>query len=112
MVPRYATKWEKAISETEISETEIRNKAHIVLIVVCTPSFIGQRLSVEEVYIAQAFTDAANLLTLCGANVNPEKFVFAQDTVQFAGGLTTVKPARKFTKAIAEFPIPTDVRSW
>ncbi len=65
--------------------------------------------------IAQAFTDAANWLTLCGANVNPEKFVFAQDTVQFAGGLTTVKPARKFTKAIAEFPIPTsttDVRSW
>ncbi len=71
--------------------------------------------------IAQAFTDAANWLTLCGANgitLNPEKFVFALDTVQFAGfeiGLTTVKPARKFTKAIAEFPIPTsttDVRSW
>ena len=71
--------------------------------------------------IAQAFTDAANWLTLCGANgitLNPEKFVFAQDTVQFAGfeiGLTTIKPARKFTKAIAEFPIPTsttDVRSW
>ena len=71
--------------------------------------------------IAQAFTDAANWLTLCGANgitLNPEKFVFAQDTVQFAGfeiGLTTVKPVWKFTKAIAEFPIPTsttDVRSW
>ena len=34
--------------------------------------------------IAQAFTDAANWLTLCGANgitLNPEKFVFAQDTV-------------------------------
>ena len=71
--------------------------------------------------IAQAFTDAVNWLTLCGANgitLNPDKFVFAQDTVQFAGfeiGLTTVKPARKFTKAIAKFPIPTsttDVRSW
>ena len=65
--------------------------------------------------------DATNWLTLCGANgitLNPEKFVFAQDTVQFVGfeiGLTTVKPARKFTKAIAEFPIPTsttDVCSW
>ena len=71
--------------------------------------------------IAQAFTDAANWLTICGANgiiLNPEKFVFAKDTVQFAGfeiGLTTVKPARKFTKAIVEFPTPTsttDVRSW
>ena len=49
--------------------------------------------------IAQAFTDATNWLTLCstsGITLNPEKFVFAQDTVQFAGfeiGLTTVKPA-------------------
>ena len=62
-----------------------------------------------------------NFLTRCGKSgitLNPDKFVFAQDTVQFAGfeiGPTTVKPARKFTKAIAEFPTPTsttDVRSW
>ena len=71
--------------------------------------------------IEQAFHDAADWLRLCGANgitLNPDKFVFAQDTVQFAGfeiGPTTVKPARKFTRAIAEFPTPTsttDVRSW
>ena len=71
--------------------------------------------------IEQAFHDAANFLTRCGKSgitLNPDKFVFAQDTVQFAGfeiGPTTVKPARKFTKAIAEFPTPTsttDVRSW
>ena len=70
--------------------------------------------------IEQAFHDAADYLRLCGANgitLNPEKFVFAQDTVEFAGfeiGPTTVKPVRKFTRAIAEFPTPTsttDVRS-
>ena len=71
--------------------------------------------------IEQAFHDAVDYLRLCGANgitLNPEKFVFAQDTVEFAGfeiGPTTVKPARKFTRAIPEFPTPTsttDVRSW
>ena len=69
--------------------------------------------------VLQAFHDAADWLRRCGANgitLNPDKFVFAQDTVQFAGfeiGPTTVKPARKFTRAIAKFPIPTstvDVR--
>ena len=71
--------------------------------------------------IEQAFHDAADYLCLRRANgitLNPEKFVFAQDTVEFAGfeiGPTTVKPARKITRAIAEFPTPTsttDVRSW
>ena len=71
--------------------------------------------------IEQAFQDAADNLCLYGANgitLNPEKFVFAQDTVEFAGfeiGPTTVKPARKFTRAITEFPTlmsTTDVRSW
>ena len=48
--------------------------------------------------IEQAFHDAADWLRRCGANeitLNPDKFVFAQDTVQFAGGPTTVKPACK-----------------
>lgn len=62
--------------------------------------------------IEQAFHDAVLWLTRCGQNritLNPDKFVFAQDDVVFAGfdiGLDTVKPARKFTKAIAEFPTP------
>lgn len=71
--------------------------------------------------IEQAFHDAAAFLFRCGSHgitLTPDKFVFAQDTVTFAGfeiGNSTVKPARKFTKAIAEFPTPastTDVRSW
>ncbi len=68
--------------------------------------------------IEQAFNDAVLWLTRCGTNgitLNPDKFQFAQDTVQFAGfeiSMSTVKPARKFTKAIAEFPTPSDVRSW
>jgi hypothetical protein len=54
--------------------------------------------------IAQASTDAANYLTLCGTNgitLNPEKFVFAQDMVQFVGfeiGLTTIKAAQTLQK--------------
>ena len=68
--------------------------------------------------IEQAFHDAADWLRLCGVNgitLNPDKFVFAQDTVQFAGFEIGPTTARKFTRAIAEFPIPTsttDVRSW
>ncbi len=53
-----------------------------------------------SVDIEQAFNDAV----LC-----PDKFPFAQDTVQFTGfeiSMSTVKPARKLTKAIAEFPHP------
>lgn len=71
--------------------------------------------------IAQAFDAAVQWLQLCGNNgitLNPAKFAFALDTVQFAGfeiGPHTVKPATKFTRAITEFPTPTsstDVRSW
>ena len=57
--------------------------------------------------IEQAFNDAVLWLTRCGTNgitLNPKIFQFAQDTVQFAGfeiSMSTVKPARKFTKAIA-----------
>ena len=71
--------------------------------------------------ITQAFMDAANWLTTCGNNgitLNPDKFRFAEDNVEFAGfeiTTTSVKPCKKYTKAIKDFPTPTnltDIRSW
>ena len=50
--------------------------------------------------------------------MNPDKFVFGQDIVEFAGFQITsdsVQPCNRFLRAIMEFPIPrniTDVRSW
>ena len=47
-----------------------------------------------------------------------EKFILAQDTVEFVGfEITTncVRPCKRFLQAITDFPIPhniTDVRSW
>ena len=64
---------------------------------------------------------AAQWLDICGRNgitLNPEKFIFAQDVVEFAGfEITndTVCPCRRYLRAITEFPTPkniTDVRSW
>ena len=71
--------------------------------------------------IESAYRDAATWLTLCGQNgitLNPDKFHFAEDHVEFAGfeiGPNTVKPCRKYTNAIKDFPTPTnmtDIRSW
>ena len=70
--------------------------------------------------IQNSFFQAAQWLDTCGRNgitLNPEKFVFAQD-VEFAGfEITnhTVRPCRRYLRAIMEFPTPkntTDVRSW
>ena len=50
--------------------------------------------------------------------MNPDKFVFAKDTVEFAGfqiSATSVKPCDRYIRAIREFPTPqniTDVRAW
>ena len=60
-------------------------------------------------------------LQLCGNNgitLNPSKFVFAQDNVEFAGfeiTPTSVRPSRKFLESILDVPTPaniTDIRSW
>ena len=53
-----------------------------------------------------------------GVTLNPDKFVFGQDTVEFAGfEITTdnVPPCKKYLDAIREFQTPaniTDIRSW
>ena len=69
----------------------------------------------------EAFHQIANYLYLCGKNgivLNPKKFTFAADEVEFAGfeiTMTDVRPCRRFLKAISDFPTPksiTDIRSW
>lgn len=71
--------------------------------------------------IEESFFQACRWLEICGRHgitLNPEKFVFAQDTVEFAGFEITndsVRPCRKYLQAILDFPSPkniTDIRSW
>ena len=71
--------------------------------------------------IAGAYAQAVEWLDICGRNgitLNPDKFRFAQDAVEFAGfeiTPTAVKPSRKYVRAISDFPTPrniTDVHSW
>ena len=71
--------------------------------------------------IEQAFWQAVQWLDTYGRNgitQNPDKFVFAKDTVEFAGfeiSPTSVKPCSNVLQAIKDFPIPmnvTDIRSW
>jgi hypothetical protein len=68
-----------------------------------------------------SFDQAVNWLDLCGRNgitLNPEKFVFGANTVEFAGFEITndsVRPCKKYLDAIRHFPTPsniTDMRSW
>ena len=71
--------------------------------------------------IEESFFQASHWLDTCGRHgitLNPEKFCFAQDEVEFAGfEITndTVRPCKRYIRAIADFPTPqslTDVRSW
>ena len=71
--------------------------------------------------IEESFFQAVKWLDVCGRNgiiLNPEKFVFAEDTVEFAGfkiSKNSVSPAEKYFRAIQDFPTPknlTDIRSW
>ena len=69
----------------------------------------------------KAFHQVCEFLTLCGDNgitINPSKFQFSQETVEFAGFQitpTSVQPSQKYLHTILNFPTPTDitgVRSW
>ena len=67
--------------------------------------------------VAQAFHRVAEYLTLCGDNgivLNPDKFRFAEDEVEFAGFNITkdsVRPSEDFLEGIRNFPAPTDIKS-
>ncbi len=71
--------------------------------------------------VEEAYRQATEWLDTCGNNgvtLNPAKFRFARDEVEFAGfdiTPTTVKSCQKYVRAISDFPTPknlTDVRSW
>ena len=71
--------------------------------------------------IETSFFQACEWLDLCARNgitLNPKKFQFAQDTVDFAGLTitpTNIRPSAKFLDAIRNFPTPTDItgaRAW
>ena len=71
--------------------------------------------------ITEAFHQATEWLDLCATNgitLNPSKFRFACDEVEFAGfqiTLTEVKPSAKYLQSISQFPTPqgiTDIRAW
>ena len=65
--------------------------------------------------LEQSFFQTASFLTKCGLNgitLNPNKFHFGKDTVEFAGfevSKTNVRPCVKYLQAIADFPTPTDI---
>lgn len=71
--------------------------------------------------LEDSFFQAVNWLDICGRTgitLNPTKFVFGSDTVEFAGfEITTdsVRPCRKYLQTILDYPTPkdlTDIRSW
>lgn len=71
--------------------------------------------------IEECFHATTKWLDLCGNNgitLNPEKFDFASNTVEFAGFEITsndVRPCHQFLRAVTDFPSPkniTDIRSW
>ena len=71
--------------------------------------------------VTDAFLQTCKWLDLCARNgitLNPRKFQFAQDTVEFAGLTITpekIKPNQKFLNSILQFPTPKDItgaRAW
>ena len=74
-----------------------------------------------ESTLTDSFHQAVNWLDICGRHgitLNPDKFVFGQDTVEFAGFEITpssVRPCARYLDAIRNFPTPTnitDIRFW
>ena len=68
-----------------------------------------------------SFFQAIQWLDTCGRHgitLNPDKFVFGADTVEFAGfeiTKTDVRPCKRLRHTILDFPTPkniTDIRSW
>ena len=91
-----------------------------------TMGFKNKRQVIDDSLLFQpttgeAFTHTASYLTLCGKNgiiLNPSKFEFAEDEVEWAGVKLTkdkVAPLESHVQAIKDFPVPqniTDMRSF
>ena len=64
---------------------------------------------------AAYFIKVASYLNICAKNnivLNPAKFQFCQDTIDFAGfqiSLTSLMPSEKMLESIRKFPTPTDI---
>jgi len=71
-----------------------------------------------SVTIEESFHQAANWLYTCGRHgitLNPKKFRFTKHEVEFAGfeiTNNTVRPCKKYIRAISDFPSPQSLRSW
>ena len=72
-------------------------------------------------YLQQHWWRTIEFLTLVGQAgivLNPDKFQFAKQSVDFAGfciSESVVQPLPKYLNAIRDFPVPkniTDIRSW
>ena len=71
--------------------------------------------------LEKCFYQACNYLEVCGNNgitLNPDKFHFAEESIEFAGFVImkdAIHPSDKHLEAIRDFPTPaniTDIRSW
>ena len=70
--------------------------------------------------LTESFSQAVDWLDLCGRHgitLNPDKFVFGSDTMEFTGFEITPDsvPCKRYLDAIRNFPTPTnttDIRSW
>ena len=71
--------------------------------------------------IEESYTQAVKYLDLCGRNgiiLNPKKFTFSADEIEFAGfkiSKDSIAPIPTFLRAVENFPRPksiTDIRSW
>lgn len=103
----YSRRYDQIIADSALSYSDYTK---------CTDDTLIWASTIED-----SFFRVVEWLDLCGHHgitLNPEKFVFAQDTVEFAGFEITpesVRPCSKYLQAILEFPMPrniTDVRAW
>ena len=71
--------------------------------------------------VRDSFMHACQLLDTCARNgitLNPSKFQFCQDVMQFAGleiTKTNIRPCQKFLDVMQNFPTPSDIsgaRGW
>ena len=90
--------------------------AHILRMERCVDDSLLHDISLEEHW--WRVIDFLELAGNTGIVINPEKFQFSQDTVDFAGfriSNDAVEPLPKYIDAIRGFPTPqniTDIRSW
>ena len=106
----YMASWDAYTHRYNLVTVDVQNKMRVV----------DDTLLWQET-IGEAFKHVAEYLTLCGRKgiiLNPEKFTFSKDEVDWAGIRITrdkVEPLAEHVEAIATFPSPenlTDMKSY